>query len=241
MQTKRVVLAGLAMLAASSVAFTGQSATDGTVSGSVRYEGTPPQMKPIQITRDPACASIYRNTLPPLAEGVVTGPGHSLENVVVYVSAGAPADAAPPTPAVLTQKGCRFVPHVLALHVNQELLVRDEDRGGIVHNVHVLPKLNPEWNKTMGQGSPDFKEKFAHAEMIAVKCNYHPWMHATLAVLKNRYYAVTHNGGKFSLTDLPPGEYTITAWHEVYGKQSQQVTISGNETKTVNFVFKVKP
>lgn len=241
MQTKHEVLAGLAMLAVSTMAIAGQSPAGGTVSGRVQYDGQPAQMKPIEITRDQSCASIYKNTPVPLAEDVVTGSGKSLQNVVVYISAGAPDDEAPSEPAVFTQKGCRFIPHVLALHVNQELIIKNDDRGaGTVHNVHPLPKLNPEWNATQSE-RPILNEKFAHAEMIPVKCNLHPWMHATFAVLKNSHYAVTHRGGTFSLASLPPGTYTITAWHEVYGEQSQEVTISGNETKTVNFVFKVKP
>ena len=238
MQTKHVVLAGLAMLAASTVAIAGQSPAGSTVSGKVSYEGSPPKMKPIEITSDPWCARVYKNMPPPLAENVVTGSGHSLQNVVVYVSAGAPDDAAPSTVAVLTQKGCRYIPHVLALQVNQELIIKNED--GTAHNIHPLPKLNRQWNKTQGQRFP-LSEKFDKAEMIPVKCNYHPWMHATFAVLKNSHYAVTGDGGTFSLANLPPGTYTVTAWHESYGDQSQEVTISGNETKTVNFVFKVNP
>jgi hypothetical protein len=66
-------------------------------------------------------------------------------------------------------------------------------------------------------------------------------MHGTFAVLPNSHYAVTGDGGLFSLANLLPGKYTITAWHESYGAQSQDVTISGGETKTVNFVFKAKP
>lgn len=240
MQTKHVVLAGLAMLAASTMATAGQSQASGTVIGKVQYDGTPPQMKPIEITRDASCAILYKNALPPLAEDVVTGPGHSLQNVVVYVSAGAPDDEAPSTPAVFNQKGCRFIPHVLALHVNQELIVKNED-GATIHNVHPMAKLNREWNATASAEAPILKEKFAHAEMIPVKCTYHPWMHATFAVLKNSRYAVTGRPGTFSLANLPPGTYTITAWHEVYGDQSKEVTISGNETKTLNFVFKVRP
>ena len=239
MQTKHVVLAGLAMLAASTVAIAGQSPAGGTVSGKVSYEGSPPKMKPIEITSDPWCARVYKNMPPPLAENVVTGSGHSLQNVVVYVSAGAPDDAAPSTAAVLTQKRCRYIPHVLALHVNQELIIKNEDET--VHNIHPLPKLNREWNNSQGLGSPAVSKKFDKAEMIPVKCNYHPWMHATFAVLKNSHYAVTGDGGTFSLANLPPGTYTVTAWHELYGDQSQEVTISGNETKTVNFVFKVNP
>jgi len=241
MQTKHVVLAGLAMLAASTMVAAGQSQASGTVSGKVQYDRTPPQMKPIEITRDESCARLYRNsnTPPPLAEDVVTGRGDSLQNVVVYVSAGAPDDEAPSTPAVFTQKGCRFIPHVLALHVNQELIVKNED-GATIHNVHPMPKLNPEWNAT-GAKASILNKKFAHAEMIPVKCNLHPWMHATFAVLKNSRYAVTGRPGTFRLANLPPGTYTITAWHEVYGDQSKEVTISGNETKTLNFVFKVRP
>jgi hypothetical protein len=240
MQTKHVVLAGLTLLAVSTAAIAGQSPSGGTVSGIVSYEGKPAKMNRIEITRDASCAKLYKNMQPPLAEDVVTGPGKSLQNVVVYVSAGAPDDAVPSTPAVLTQKGCRYIPHVLALHVNQEVIIKNEDEE-TVHNVHPLPKLNREWNESQTAGHPPISEKFAQAEMIPVKCNFHPWMHGTFAVLQNSHYAVTGHGGTFSLANLPPGTYTITAWHESYGDQSQQVAISGNETKTVNFVFKVKP
>jgi hypothetical protein len=51
---------------------------------------------------------------------------------------------------------------------------------------------------------------------------------------------ITTDNGEFKLPNLPPGNYTITAWHESYGEQSQQVTITGSETKNLNFVFKAK-
>jgi hypothetical protein len=47
--------------------------------------------------------------------------------------------------------------------------------------------------------------------------------------------------GGFTLPNLPPGKYTVTAWHEAYGEQTQEVTIAGSETKTISFVFKAKP
>ena len=59
-------------------------------------------------------------------------------------------------------------------------------------------------------------------------------------VLKTPYYFVSNENGAFRLERLPPGKYTLTAWHEVYGKQSQEVIISGDETQAVNFTFKVK-
>jgi hypothetical protein len=90
MQTKHVVLAGFTLLAVSTAAIAGQSPSGGTVSGIVSYEGKPAKMNRIEITRDASCAKLYKNMQPPLAEDVVTGPGKSLQNVVVYVSAGAP-------------------------------------------------------------------------------------------------------------------------------------------------------
>jgi plastocyanin len=237
MRTKYVVLAGAAMLAASAMAIAGPRPAGGTISGKVTYEGTPAKMKPIDMSKEPSCAKMHATPQP--AETVVTGPGNSLENVVVYISAGAPDEPAPSTAAVFTQKGCRYIPHVLAFQVNQELKIQNEDQTS--HNIHPLPKLNHEWNKSQPPGTPPISEKYDKAEIFPVKCNVHPWMHGNFAVLKNSHYAVTGDGGSFTLKDLPPGKYTIMAWHESYGDQQQEVTITGSETKTVNFVFKAKP
>jgi plastocyanin len=234
---KDAMLTGLATLAFSAMAVARPHQARATVSGKVTYEGTPTTMKPIDMSKEPSCAKMY--TTPPLAETVVSGSGNSLENVVVYISAGAPDDAAPSIAAVFTQKGCRYIPHVLAFQVNQELKIQNADQTS--HNIHPMPKLNPEWNKSQPPGTPPISEKYDKAEIFAVKCNVHPWMHGTFAVLKNSYFAVTREGGAFALANLPPGKYTITAYHESYGYQSQEVIISGSETKTVNFVFKIKP
>src|SRR5579862_8765312 len=110
MSMKQMIMTGLVMLTSSAVALAGPAG--GTVSGKVTYEGTPAKMKQIDMSKEPSCAKMY--TTPPTVESVVTGPGNILEDVVVFVSAGAPDDAAPSTAAVFTQKGCRYIPHVLA-------------------------------------------------------------------------------------------------------------------------------
>jgi hypothetical protein len=236
MRTKLGYAAILAVLAASAIAFPGPSG--GSISGKVTYEGTPARQKPIDMSKEPGCAQQHQ---PPITtETVVVGPGNTLANVVVYVSAGAPDDATPPTQAVtITQKGCQYLPHVVPMVVNQELKVVNADSNS--HNIHPLAKINNEWNKSQPPGTPPFSEKFAKPEFIAVKCNIHPWMHSSFAVLKNSHYAVSGGDGGFTLPNLPPGQYTVTAWHEAYGEQTQDVTISGNETKTITFVFKAKP
>ena len=179
-------------------------------------------------------AGWVRSDLMAVSQPVVAG-----GEFVVYVSAGAPDDNPPGQAAKFEQKGCQYIPHVLAFQVNQSLEISNADQTS--HNIHPLPKVNREWNKSQPPGSAPIVDKYDKPEFIPVKCNIHPWMHGNFAVLKNSHYAVTEGEGGFSLAGLPPGKYTITAWHESYGDQSQDVTISGSETKTVNFTFKAKP
>jgi hypothetical protein len=236
MPTKLGYAAGLGVLAASAIAFAGPSG--GSISGKVTYEGTPARQKPIDMSKEPGCAA--QHPTPITTETVVVGPGNALQNVVVYISAGAPDESSPPTQAVtIVQKGCQYLPHVVPMVVNQELKVVNDDANS--HNIHPLAKINNEWNKSQPPGTPPFSEKFGKPEFIPVKCNIHPWMHSSFAVLKNSHYAVSGGDGGFTLPNLPPGKYTVSAWHESYGDQTQDVTISGNETKTINFVFKAKP
>jgi len=235
MSRKLSYAAVLAVLAASAIAFARPSG--GSISGKVTYEGTPARQKPIDMSKEPSCAA--QHTTPITTETVVTGPGNALENVVVYVSAGAPDETTPPSQAAsITQKGCQYLPHVVPMVVNQELKVINADQTS--HNIHPLAKVNREWNKSQPPGTPPFTEKFDKPEFIPVKCNIHPWMHSSFVVLKNSHYSVSSGDGGFTLANLPPGKYTVTAWHEAYGDQTQEVTISGSETKTINFVFKAK-
>ena len=209
----------------------------GTITGHVTYTGTPPKMYKIDMSDDPSC--IQPGAAPVTAENVVTGPNHGLKNVVVYVSAGAPDENQIPEQAVtIEQKGCRYVPHVVVIHTGQEVRILNRDQT--LHNVHPTPKANRQWNKSQPPGAPAISEKFDQAEFFPVRCNVHPWMRGYIAVLKTSHYDVSQDDGSFKLPNLPPGKYTITAWHEEYGTQTADVTITGEETQTVTFNFKVK-
>ncbi len=231
MRTKQLLPALLTLFVCSSLMFAG------TVNGKVTYTGTPARQKPIDMGKEPSCAK--EHATPVTTETVVTGPNNALDNVVVYVSSGAPDDGQVPAQAVtFEQKGCQYLPHVLVMHTDQELKITNADQTS--HNIHPLPKVNREWNKSQPPGSPPISEKYPREEFISVKCNVHPWMHGWFAVLKTNHYDVSKGGGDFKLPNLPPGKYTITAWHEDYGTQTADVTITGNETKDVNFTFKAK-
>ena len=209
----------------------------GGISGKVTVEGTLPAAKPINMAAEPDCAKMYKT--PPLRDELVAGSEGALENVVVYVSAGAPEESAAPSQQVqMVQKGCRFAPHVIAVLAGQGVEMVNQDTTS--HNIHPLATNNREWNKIQPPGSAPLEETFARPEFIPVKCNIHPWMHSYIAVLKTSHFAVTGDNGAFNLGSLPPGKYTITAWHETLGTQTQEVTVTGSETVPVNFTFKAK-
>jgi plastocyanin len=214
------------------------SATDGSPSltGVVKFEGAAPKPSRIDMSADPYCAKAH--STPATTEDIVVGAAGVLANVVIYVSDGLGARTfqPPQQPAVFEQKGCQYKPHVLALQANQKLEVVNSDET--THNIHPNPNNNREWNMTQPHGVP-LEQTFAREEIaIPVKCNVHPWMRGFIAVFKHPYFSVTDKNGNFDLKDLPPGTYTITAWHEKLGTLSQKVTVGAGETKTLDFTFK---
>jgi hypothetical protein len=207
-----------------------------TVKGTVRFEGTVPTAKPISMAADPSCAK--QHSAPVLAQEVLTDSKGDLQNVIVFVSEGlGDRTFDPPTqPVVVEQKGCMYSPHVLAVRANQPLHVVNGDPTS--HNIHPTPANNREWNKAEPPGA-SVDESFAREEIaIPVKCNLHPWMHGYIAVFKHPFFGVTGKDGHFDLSSLPPGTYTIKAWHEKLGTSTQTITINANETKEITFVFK---
>lgn len=209
----------------------------GSISGTVTYTGTMPKMKPIDMAKEPSCAAQHAS--PVMTESAIAGPNSALANVVVYVSAGDQGSATATQAVRYDQKGCQYIPHVAVMQVNQPIEIYNDDKTS--HNIHPLAKTNPEWNKSQPPGSPPLHETFAKPEFIPVKCNIHPWMHGYFVVLNTSHATQSGDGGQFTLKGLPPGKYTVTAWHERFGTQSQEVTVGSGDTPKVNFVFKATP
>jgi plastocyanin len=213
-------------------------ATAATVAGTVKLDGAPPKEARLKTDSDPYCAKAHASA-PLTAEEVVTGAGGALENVVIYVKSGLENRSFPtPTEAVeLNQIGCQYKPHVIAVMANQPINIVNSDQT--THNVHPTPANNRDWNKSQGPGAEKITDSFAREEIaIPVKCNVHSWMKSYIAVLKNPYFKVTGADGTFELKNLPPGDYTIAAWHEKYGATEQKVTVGAKESKKIDFVFK---
>jgi plastocyanin len=212
-------------------------ATAGSISGTVTLDGAAPPAKPIDMSAAPAC--VQANPQPVYPQTVVTGEKGALANVVVYVKDGLAnyRYSTPTDTAVLQQKNCMYSPHVVALMTGQPFEVQNNDPT--MHNVHPMPKHNRQWSNSQPSGSAALHETFTHAEFaMPVLCNVHPWMRSTVFVFDHPYFAVTPREGNFALANLPPGTYTIEAWHESLGTQDQTVTIAPKESKTISFAFK---
>ena len=210
----------------------------GSVTGTVKYDGTAPKMRQIRMDADPACAK--KHASPALSEMLVMGDGNTMGNVFVRVKSGVPKKEypAPKEPVVIDQVGCRYTPHVLGVMAGQPLKILNSD--GLLHNIHALPKVNKSFNMAMPATRKEADATFTKEEfMFKIKCDVHPWMGAWIAVMTHPFFDVTATDGKFDLGNLPPGTYEIEAWHEHQrlGTKTASVTISGDESQTVDFTY----
>ena len=219
---------------------TGSSGPDGaTVSGKITFSGTIAKPKPLDLSKEPACVKLHSSD-PLMPENIVRGSGNTLKNVVVYVSSNLPnAPSTPAPPVSFDQRDCHYTTHVLPVRVGQEIDISNSDP--FAHNIHPLAKINREWNKMQLPNTPKFSYSYQKEEVIPIKCNIHPWMQGYFVVVQNAYFAISDENGRFSLQNLPSGHYVLTAWHETLGTQIREITIPGDETKSLDFVFKANP
>ena len=219
-----------------------KAAGEGKITGSVKFTGNAPHMKGIDMSKDPYCVKAHADN-PAHLENVVVGGGGGLQNVVLYISEGLPASAlaeAPTTVPVFDQKNCVYTPHVLALDVNQKFKVTTSDQT--THNIHPNPNPmtgNIPWNQSQPPGAAAVEKSWKSAEVIPVQCNIHPWMHGWFVVVKGPY-ATTDANGAYTINNVPPGNYTVTAWQEDLGTQTAKVTVAAGGAATADFTFKGK-
>ena len=214
-------------------------ATAGSVMGTITLEGTAPAAETIRMNSDPACAELATETETETEYYVVGGSG-GLGNVFVYVKEGLEGRNFPAAtdPVMIDQQGCRYRPHVFGIRVGQTLTIRNSD--ATLHNIHATPAANAEFNMGQPIQGMEFERTFESAEvMVPFKCDVHSWMNAYVGVMDHPYFAVTGDDGGFDISELPPGDYVVEAWHEELGTQTQNVTVGEGGTAEVSFTFTV--
>ena len=209
------------------------TATAGAVTGKVSFDGTLPDAEIIRMSADRKCVQDAGPN--PQSDAILVAADKSVQNVFVYVKEGLDPSYtfdAPPGPAVLDQKGCTYRPRVLGVRVGQAIEVVNSDPT--MHNVHALPMKNNEFNHGQHRQGDRNSEVFTVPEvMVRFKCDVHSWMAAWVGVLDHPYFAVTDASGAFELPNLPPGTYTIEAWHERLGAKTAQVTVAAGQKQAL--------
>lgn len=207
----------------------------GDLVGTVTYEGKPPKRKTLRMDSDPVCGAAHKEAV--RAESFIVDTSGNLANVIVYLKNVSP-ESPPSEAAVLDQKGCMYIPHVLGVQAGQEVKILNSDPT--MHNIHGLPKVNKEFNFGMPKTVKEKLITFDKSEdVFVVKCDVHPWMKSYVQVFDHSYYAVTGLDGKYSISGIPAGEYEVIAWQEKFGSKrtlSQTVSIDG-DTTTLDFTF----
>ncbi len=199
-------------------------AQTGTISGTVKFIGAPPAPKKISVTKDTAKCGSEK-----LSEELVVGPDKGVKWAVVSLVG---AKGKPSGPAVLDQKTCQFIPHVVVVPAGGTLDILNSD--GILHNIHTYSTKNPSINKAQPGFKKKMTEKFAQPEIIKVTCDAHAWMSGWIVVADSPT-AVTDERGSFKLANVPAGTYKLKVWHESLGEQVKEVRVKAGEEVKVTF------
>ncbi len=209
----------------------------GTITGKVTFTGRVPRNPVMNMRADPKCAARY-DTMPHL-QLVVVNPNGTLANVFVYVKAGLPDGATypgPASPVILDQAVCEHHPRVFGIMVGQPLEIRNSDPQ--LHNIRVLATQNESFNLALPTAGTTVTHTFTVPEvMLTLVCDLHGWMRAYAGVLPHPFFATTGTDGQFTISGLPPGTYTVEAWHETFGTHRATITVPENATETVDFAY----
>jgi plastocyanin len=219
---------------------------EGTISGTIAFTGTAPENPKIDTSADAQCASKNPN----LTAETWTVKDGKVANTFVYIKDGTLADGKKigdltgwpnmPSSATLDQNGCHYKPHVMGVVAKEEINITNSDPT--THNIHFTPAKNPDWNQSQPNGAAPMKHSLNTAEvMVPVKCNQHPWMKAYIGVMKHPFFAVSAENGSFTISGVPPGKYTVVAWHEAAAgpgtEKTMEVTVPAKGSATADFSF----
>ena len=224
-----VLAMSLVMPAASMAAYEGGDVKDGgSISGTVKFKGTAPAPKKLDVGKDKEVCG----KAPKVDQSLIVE-GGNLVNAVVTITDIKKGKKIEVKKVQLDQNGCEYHPHVLAFPAGSTVEVLNPD--GILHNVHSYSKANTPFNMAQPKFKKTLDVKVDKPEIIEVKCDVHGWMHGWLVASETPYFAVTDKSGTFKLDNVPAGSYNIELWHEKLGKSSQKVTVKAKEDAKVNF------
>jgi Polysaccharide lyase family 4, domain II len=208
----------------------------GTIVGEVKFTDTPPKLAAVKVTKDQDyCGETLSN------DSYLIDPNGGLKNAVVFIEAApvtTPAD--PQKLNVIENSGCRYVPRIHAMQRGERLRIRNNDPK--LHIPHSYLQ-----QKTVFMLSLPFKNTILEAThkirdtgILKLVCDTHAWMLGYVHVFDHSFFAVTDDKGAFSIANVPPGAYTLKAWHEEAGVRIQEITVLEGGDVRANFEYSNK-
>jgi len=203
----------------------------GTIRGQVSLQGERPEpgFLPVYKNREVCGAQVPDQSLQ-------VGPDGELKNVVVLLDGILAGKRKTSALAVLDNSRCSFVPRVQTLLVGQVLELRNSDP--ILHDAHA--RLN--FRETLFNfGLPMWRRvqhEFRAPGLVVIDCDVlHTWMRAYIVVTEHPYATVTDAQGRFTLDQVPAGQYALRLWHERLGTQTTPVSLRAEQTVSLRLVY----
>jgi hypothetical protein len=232
----------IALLTIGAMATVCQLALAGDVTGTITLKGTPPKEKDITPLKDDATCGKFHTEMPTTHFYVVGSKGELADVIVSLQGVPGKSTGASAAPALLDQKGCEYIPQILAVQTEQKIQVKNSDP--VLHNIHDLPNPdsgNKEQNMAQMPNGPELSFTFAKPEeFLKFKCDVHPWMFAWVSVFDHPYFAVSGKDGTFKISNVPAGKYTIKAAHRKAGVVTQEVEVKDGAPANVELTLEAK-
>src|SRR5207245_8458864 len=147
---------------------------------------------------------------------------------VVYLDGAFPQPASLPTKQV-AQKDLTFLPSLLPVRVGTKVEFPNLD--DTYHNIF---SYSPAKRFDLGRYRPDERpipsEVFDKAGLVTLRCEIHEHMRGLILVLDTPYFALTDADGRFRLSGLPSGRYTLKAWIDSKTTREGPVELKNGET-----------
>ena len=205
----------------------------GAIEGKVVFQGAVP-VKKIIPTKDKEVCGAPRNE-----PQIRVGPDKGVQDAVVYLKAVAKGKAwgkQDKTPELDNEK-CRFEPAVQVIRAGAIDILNSDP---VLHNTHGFYGKRTAFNLALPNKGDRIPAELPRPGLVRVECDAHGWMLAHVYVADSPYYALTGKDGNFSITDIPPGNYTVVASQSYAGDTETAVTVKSGETVKLSIELKKK-
>lgn len=204
----------------------------GTITGSVKFQGTPPPPEKIEVSKDPAVCGKEK-----VLETVQVGAGGGLKDVVIWIDGVSKGkDWGPIDGGEVDQTECHYRPYIQIVRTGESVNIKNSDP--ILHNIHAYYKdTETLFNLAQPMKGMTTPKKLEKSGPVHFKCDVHSWMSAWAFVAAHPYYAISKDDGGFSLAEVPAGSYKLHAWHSKFGEKTADVTVSAGGTATASFTL----